>query len=405
MSCFFKMGVSPSTPIKNRDFNEGTYKRTTLNANCLASSTVAVTATSPAIDQILRSPDLIQIGPSTYAGSEGATETATVSSVTAPSTITINSALTYNYSSGDPVSFVGSRLGGSWGLSSSDSANIAPAKITVFPSEATSIVTYGYADNWAQGLQFKVTGHSISQQLGDVLSPSAVYRAGVFVQTVTFAATGNAGDIVSLRVHDGVTAKVNLSMFAGVDNTTWVEKSAVSSAISSTPTACTFSIHYTKAANNCIVLFDLPYLEHAINTDDAANGVYTFDDEPDYNSIVCTPRMDRYSVNTLANGDEVRFDPTGRGNGSIKYDITAEFTDAKNETYNNLMLLKRWQDMGNLLVFHVGGDYTVNTSPFVQRSGEIVPPVMYGWMEITPKSERLWDLINYTSFSFKFHQV
>ncbi|MBC8527294.1 MAG: hypothetical protein H8D22_10680, partial [Candidatus Cloacimonetes bacterium] len=156
-----------------------------------------------------------------------------------------------------------------------------------------------------------------------------------------------------------------------------------------------------------MVSLDNVYFEHARGTDDAASGVYTFDDIPDRGSVLFSQR-EFYNTITLANNKTVRYDPSGCGGHEIKWDCEAKFTATPMTLWANLQILKRWQDRGNLLVFHPGGDYTVDTSPYIQHiisRGETVPPVIYGYMELIPDPHDHWDLLNRISFTFKFYEV
>lgn len=406
----FKMGVSPSTPIKNNSFREGTYKKLTLSAAYTAGgTTLTFVAPTPAINQILRAGDIIQIGPSTNATYIGQSEYAVVTN-TNTTTITISgSSLSCSYASGDTVTFIGTKLAGGWDVSDTTGTTVVePLYITCFSNVVGANRFEGMSDNFMQYITLKATYASIYQSLGDVLIPSAYYRLGTFLNSASFTGgTPNINDKIYLRLNDGTSSVIiNYSMLNGTQSaiTAWTEFSSVAQ-MSSTVSNCIISvIHNKSGATSASFKIDDIYLEHAIDTDDYTSGVYTFDDDPDFESVNFTP-IQTYETLELSNNNRVRFDPTGTGRGIIKYETTAEFTNAPKALYNNLMKLLAWQNAGHLLVFHPGGNYTVDSSPYIQRTGQMVNPVMYGFMEITPKSSGMWDRLNYISFSFKFTEA
>jgi len=399
----FRMGISPSVPIKNNSFREGTYKTTTVAVAYTELTSLTVATTTPAINQLLRAGDVIQIGPSTYTGSVGRSEYVSVASVGSTTVITLDSALTYDYSIGDAVSFIGTRLAGGWTLSSNLIADILPNYMTYFDSLGTKF--RGFSDNFAQSITYYANGADIRQTLGDVLIPGIVYRLGGFTADLDWATGAGATEILRLQFSDGVDqTNYTISTGADGDRSAWTEFSTTHT-VNANPTTATYMLDYAETADKSLtVVFDDVYLEHARDTDDYASGVYTFDDDPDAGSVNFN-LITQYQTLELANGGRVRYDATGTGRGIAKYETTAEFTNAPKALYNNLVNMLAWQNSGNLLVFHPGGDYTLNTSPYIQRTGQRIPPVMYGYMELTPKTHNHWDLLNYVSFSFKFMEV
>jgi hypothetical protein len=408
----FKLGVAPAL-IKNNSFRYGTYKKTTLSGAASASATsININTTSPLASQLLAVGDSVILGTSTNSSNIGASEKITVSSVGAAGLIIYCTAtpLVYNYASGDTVTFVGSRLAGSWNVSSEVLADITPVNIT-----SSSIAKHGFNDNYAQTIKFSTDSatRNISQSLGNVLLNGAYYRAGLFYKKDTLTGQLNwdtdnntSATHFNLRVsHDNSTHFIDLNFLNGSQaypGSTFLEAISTPAAVPSAPTYCIVKLTYFSddAGFNGITIDDI-YLEHAISTDDASNGVWTFDDDPDYGSVnffFTTP----YETFDLANGNKIFYDPTGTARGVRKYECTAEFTNVNMTNWKNLLVLQHWQDRGNLLVFHPGGDYTVGTSPYIQETGENAPPVMYGRMELNPKNRDHWDLLNRCSFTFKF---
>lgn len=405
----FKMGVSPSIPIKNNSFREGTYKTTTVAAGGYSSTTTLnVAAIAPELRQILRTGDYIQIGPSTTSGNIGKSEYAIVNTPTSTTAISLQSALAYDYSEGDDVTFIGSRLAGGWSLSSNDKAVLQPDGLFYWADQSGTTKWWGFSDNFAQKMIYYNNASWVRQTLGDVIIPNQVYRVGCFVMgnasVSMWGGSPTSSDKFRMQMSDGSTT-TNYEIKNGTQEiVAWTEYSNTYTA-SASPTTATILFEYIESAATSLTVFiDDVYLEHAADTDDEANGVYTFDDDPDAGSVNFTP-IERYETLELANGSRVRFDPTGTGRGIAKYETTAEFTNAPKALYNNLVNLLAWQNSGNLLVFHPGGDYTIGTSPYIQRAGQRIHPVMYGYMELTPKSHQHWDLLNYVSFSFKFTEA
>jgi len=415
-----KLGVSPSQHIKNNSFQYGTTKTVVLDGAITTGDTIIIAATNPAMNQILRAGDRVQLGPSTHTNNVGASETGIVSSITNATTIELTANLTYDYADEDPVSFVGTALAGSWNIEGGwgdiDTGDIAPQSITTTAGEV------GFADSYRQQIKMGFPNTAplldqvrFSQDLGNVLFNGYIYHYGFFYK-IDWGSIPNDGTCnyeLKLKVRDN-NVPHSLTMDQVILNrsegnvTAWTEYTNYGPV--SSPTRCWIVVFLNKPVEAAYSIYmatidiDDVYIEHAIGTDDVASGVYTFDDEPNMPGLVWTPR-DAYKTGALANNRKFRFDATGQGRGIRKWECTAEFSNVSMTMWKNLLILKSWQDRGYLLVFHPGGDYVSGTSLYIQPTGERVPGVLYGFMELTAKSRDSWDLLNLASFTFKFTEA
>jgi len=417
-----KLGVATSQHIKNNSFRYGTYLVTTIATTVTSGLTVVITATDPDADQVLRAGDRIQFGPSTHVNNVGASETGVLASIST-NTLTMTANLTYDYMSTDPISFIGTALAGSWniqgGSGAIDENDIAPQSITSVAGDG------GFADSYWQQIKMgfpntDLTELRFSQDLGDVLFNGYVYRAGVFYK-INWGSIPNDTDhnySLKMKVRDNDSPHSLFNSFVNSRNaqvgseavgnvTVWTEWNATGT--TSSPDRCWIVVFLDRGseladANMATIDIDDVYIEHAIGTDDAASGVYTFDDDPTMPGFVFTP-LDAYKITMLANNRRVRYDPTGQGRGIRKWECSAEFDNVTMTMWKNLLILKQWQDRGNLLVFHPGGDYVSGTSLYNQPAGERVPGAIYGFMELTAKPRDTWDLLNLASFTFKFYEA
>jgi len=412
-----KMGVSPIRMIKNRSMRYGTDRTGTL-ANSVTTSTnpITITDTDPDLDMLLRSGDRIVLGPSTDVDYLGKSEVVIVSSVSG-NEVTLTSTTDYGYANGDPISFTGTRLAGNWNLALSpgggtgNDSYILPLEITNENSPEG-----GMSDNFYQKIQMKFADDTynyceIRQALGNVLIPEAYYRLGLYYKA-SFPGDPAVDWILRAKIND--TTVAGSPFLEGVitrgssgNTDSWTEFTKTDN-VSSSPTVCNIAIYLYRNnetnASYATFYFDDIWLEHAVGTDDANSGVYTFDGYPDGNGYE-TAIIETSQRQTLANSNKYVFDPTGQGRGIRKWMVRGTFTNAPMTLWNNLLILKQWQDRGYPLVFHIDGDYDETNSYYIQRSGEKVPPTMYGFMKITPTTRGIWDIQNRISFNFEFEEI
>ena len=199
------MGVSPTQPIRNNSFRWGTYKKTTVGAAYTSTTTLTIVETNPEdVRQLLYydasvGKDLLQIGPSTASGYVGKSETFYATAATA-TTLTMDSELTYDYSVGDTVSFVGTKLAGGWNPTILGYNYIKPIQ-TYFVSP-----NFGMDDTHSQWMKLlyydDIAFPSIYQNLGDVLLDNVYYRLCAYFSSVNWQ-VHEENSSIRLQLYDG----------------------------------------------------------------------------------------------------------------------------------------------------------------------------------------------------------
>ncbi len=230
MAVYDAWEMAVAVPIKNHKFRYGQFKGTTLaSAATAGNSTLIVNQTSPVISDIVRRGDSIIIGESSNSSYEGKTETKSIKSVSS-NTITLNSAISNSYSSGDTVRVYGSKLSGGWDVD--DFVN--PKGIKSYAGQYSG----GKVDNYAQQLQFNFESadfSSGSRFFGDFqynfssnpFIEATNYRAGIILKSYGRNISGNCG--IAVTVSDGTrydpTGDIHfISGFGStVDNSSWTE--------------------------------------------------------------------------------------------------------------------------------------------------------------------------------------
>jgi len=367
---YWTMGVG--VPIKNNSFRFGTKKETTFSAGEAALQTIlSVTETSPTLSKLLRANDRVLLGPN----SAGQSETALVSS-TGSGTITIPSpGVTYAYSSGDPVTFIGTRLAEAWDISGTHT----PA----------SIDGGGKDDDYAQQLSFGgVDGaRKFYQTLSTVAGLSQFEATTVYRFGCNLDVAGSSA-VVGVAVNDGSSDFITgTASAAGYSSLASYTDTGTSAAIGSLGAGEIYFDYDSGTVDT--VNIDCVYLEHASGTDDAASGVYTFDEYPALGSVGIETRETEIEAQLLNNTLAV-FDPFNSQGKEVKHTVTAEFGYCAQTFMDNLTVLLRWQRKGNLLTLHTALDN--------------IPPVLYGKMYITNRRKDMYDVTR-SSFAFTFKEV
>ena len=366
----FQLGVAHF--LHNHSFRHTTRKATTLSGNYTSGLTLNVNTTTPALNSIFKAGDRISIGPSSDADDEGQVETRIIAGVSTNTfTLRTGEALTYDYSSGDDVWGYGSALAGGW-----TPTNLTPGGIDI----------QGYDDNYSQKISSASTDGTLYQNFAVNLRASTYYRAGLYYIT-----SGIATSDLLLKVYDGASNFINATV-ATADQATFALFTAVGQCGAS-PSGGYYMIYMDfDSPDNFTAYIDCIFLEHATDTDDEASGVYTFDEQPDMGTTRYRQRP-FYKSETLANNTMRWFDPTGTGSKATKWEFSCHFTYAAKAFLDQLLILKRWQDDGNLLTFHPNTDS--------------IPPVLIGRMEVfedTEIGEPMWNK-DIVSFGFIFREA
>ena len=365
---YWTMGVG--VPIKNNSFRFGTKKETTLNGSAAAAQkTITVDNTSPTVAQILKAYDRFLIGPN----SSSQSETGLVASVSG-AIITAVSNLTYSYADEDPITFIGSNLAEAWLIS----GNVTPGGIDGGGKDDD------YAQNFAYGA---ANTNKLYQTLSTVAGLSlfeanTVYRFGCFVDVA-----GSSTPTIAIGVNDGDSTFITgfkVASGGSFDTYTDTGTSGDLADIGVGEIAFLYSSGTVTAVN-----IDCVFLEHASDTDDAASGVYTFDEYPALGSVAVETRETEIEAQLLNNTLAV-FDPFNSQGKEIKHTVTAEFGFCAQTFMDNLTKLQRWQRKGNLLTLHTDLDN--------------IPPVLYGKMYITNRRKDFYDVTR-SSFTFTFKEV
>jgi len=360
---FWTMGVG--VPIKNNSFRFGTKKETTLNGSAAAAQKVInVDNTSPTIANLLKSDDRFLIGPN----SSSQSETGLIYSVSVAE-ITAQGNLTYSYADEDPITFTGTLLPEAWTVSGS----LTPYGISYYgvgsgKDDDYCIYGLGAGSGYFEQQIAKFAGLS-------VLEASTKYRGGGY-----FADGNSVGDF---SIYDDTPGSAFLTV--ALNGGGWAARTATGTT-SATPEVCYVRIESTGVG---LIGADCLFLEHAVGTDDAANGVYTFDEYPVLGSVAVETRETEIETQLLNNTLAV-FDPFNSQGKEIKHTVTAEFGFCAQTFMDNLTKLQRWQRKGNLLTLHTDLDN--------------IPPVLYGKMYITNRRKDFYDVTR-SSFTFTFKEV
>jgi len=364
------MQLGVAYPLPNYSFSSGQRVDSTLSSDYTSGADIFINAPTPGLVQIFQENDIIHLGPSTHANSAGAYETATVDSVTSAK-IVVKAALSNDFASGDPIWGIGSILADGWTPST-----------YMYP---IGLADNGYRSKYGQKLYCIAYDAYIQYALNNpILLSDTYYRAGLVYKTIGI----DAGEELELLVNDGSSSFID-EVIASANQGSWTEWASSPAQSGSAPAdSGYFRVFMDCAGNAFTALIDWVFLEHASGTDDTPSGVYTFDDRPVQGSVKYRQRG-HFQGRTLADGTMIWFDPTGLG-AAEKWMFSCRFENVPKTFLEQLLILKWWQDKGNLLAFH---PYT-----------DVVPPVLIGRMTIledTDAEELFWDK-DYVSFSFVF---
>ena len=206
----WEMGVA--LPIRNHKFRYGTYKSSTLNGDVTAAdTTVIIVNTDPNITNVAQRGDSISIGPSTDSSYTGKSETKEIDSISS-NTITLTSAVSNTYDSGDAVRIYGTRLAGHWTPNCDQGTTdniVLPKTIMADTGEYSG----GKVDDYSQRVVFDFstadftandTVYAEFKYLFDAqpFLPLLHYRAGVYAKMFGRNISGDAHR--ALKLHDGI---------------------------------------------------------------------------------------------------------------------------------------------------------------------------------------------------------
>lgn len=391
----FKMGVAPRMGMNNPNSHFPQLVKYDVNAD-LAVNATSLPFTLAAGDfphpfTFVRAEDQIILGPSTddiYKGNHERRSVATAG--VAIAAITADVAIDFAYDSGDPITIIGTNLPAGWVPSTNEASHIEPRGMFLKESAFSD----GYLDKYRMEVRWHPANADtleLEQDLGDLLMDSTIYKFGCWYKYDEKAANSPT---VSMRVQHEAAA---FSLGNFVDNTTdWTQLNLTLTTV--TPDRLIIALRSTGGvgvgAGDYSELFaNLFYICHAKETDDAATGIYTFDDWPEFGSVQIS-EVNTTAQARLLDGSVVRYDPLGMAHRRPKFGLSCRFDQVTDNFYQQLRILKSWQDQGNSIVFFH------NTDEYLVRG---MPPMLVGSFELSGLSQPSWDL-GLVSFTFTFNE-
>ena len=264
---YFKLAVF--VPIANFRFRHPFRWYSTLSSDAAVGTTsLSVNNYTPTGGSGLPASDFLQkgnkltIGTSSASGYSGKTENITVRRVSS-NTITIESGLTYGYSSGDSISGTGSKCPDKFFPYSS---YVSPQGI-LQPDE-------GYSDRWALKFFSDYSGYGFVQQaLDEIFENSLYYKLGMWCKVDYISGSGSPNMYATADLWDGV-AVTSLTLAQNASVRSWTEKSRVfaSSSMcveqgSSSLRALNFGVTKSSGNPSMTIWIDDFYMEHSDPTD------------------------------------------------------------------------------------------------------------------------------------------
>ena len=265
---YFKLAVF--SPISNFRFRHPFRWYSTLSSNAAVGSTsLSVNNYTPPdgggvpASDFLQKGDKLTIGTSSASGYSGKTENVTVRKVSS-NTITIESGLSYGYSSGDSISGTGSRCPDKfypWG-------SLAVPQGIVQPDE-------GYSDTWALKFYSNYSGNAfIRQRLeSNIFTNSLYYQCGFWYKNDYTSGSGSPSMYFYADIKDGVS-QVQNTVITNSSQRSWTETSKIfasSSMCEEQGSESNRQINFGTVVNSgnpeMTVWVDDIYLEHSDPTD------------------------------------------------------------------------------------------------------------------------------------------
>ena len=371
------MGVA--VPLRNPSFRLPTSWNGLLSAGVASGNKVFVVDSGDPGDPVnfLSPGDKAYIGPSGDADNEGQTESFVVSSVAANQITTVDNS-TIDFADNDAISAIGNLCSGGWIPSNIDTLY----DIEVIGGGYGGAIGSGYLDNYRLKFDQNTDGGRINQAINKKWFLVGQYRGGVFAK----AATVGAADSVRFRVSNGTSEFMNFNIINAV-LTAWtpVDSFAGSAVVGSGSPYIRFYYRRSGGESAGLQLDDV-FLEHALGTDGAAAGAYTFDWDPESESIQINAidgmQSHRLPVNTTR-----FFSPADLGDRTPRWSISASFSQVSQTFYDNLRQFKYWQNKGWLLNLHTGL--------------KDIPPTLTGRMTLSSIRKNQWDLA-YGDFELTF---
>lgn len=409
----WQMGVA--LPVDNRSFNEGKFRKTTLaSAAAKAATSLVVTVlTEPAahIDW-LRQGDVITLGPSTSTTNPGATETVVLtadptynSTTLAVQGIAGSGGLINAYSSGDPVSGIGTAGAENWILLAGTERSLSTdggghfegmfgAASSSYDGTRAGADDDYFGQTWTH--QYGTTSVKGSSTLCQVLKGyrfpmwGGNIRMGCYYKYVPNSSpSGPSLDLIlKIGTASGSTTSYTLNLTSGASAvSSWTRTEGVVDA-----TALFNILDYvrieqkiTAGSESVTAAIDHVYAEHAIGVGQTDAGYITFADYPVAGSFGMNQRSAKSKTVSLDN--RMTYHSVADSQGiHKKWEVEAEFAVVGQTMWNQLQDLLRWQAQGHSLTLHT----------FIDD----LPWVMVGYMTLGKVKRSRLDL-HYFSYQFR----
>lgn len=387
------MGVAH--PIWNWSFRHPSVLKVSLGSdyNNTPSGSVTFyvnwTPTDTSLYYYVKEYDRVLLGPSSHASYKGKTEECLVSSVSTTNFVTrYGDGGQYRYLSGDPMTIIGTGTAAGWRLAfaSPPDVNDLPLLSNVahdaegfddkyFGQRFSKAVTVKAL--YLEALKDLTTARGNAAYYLQSLEPGVTWLLSVHAKAGAYSGTGVSFDLEG--------AGSNLT-FTFIPTTSWQEFSTVGTTGTGTDpendrSSLLFAVPAASACTNLIL--DCVVVCHAKGTDDAASGIYTFDDYAEEGSIQYEQR-NKGMYSDLVNDFRTAYFP---GAVDQKWVVRAHFEGASQALWDNLMALWQWQKRGNVL--------TLKT--FLAD----LPPYITGIMDIKAPGKDSWDFTK-RSFDLEF---
>jgi hypothetical protein len=348
---------------------------------------VNVTAPSAntSIGHYLRSGDHITVGPSTKSGYAGRVGVGVCSVVSTFNIITLASALadvsgTPQFNSTDPITAIGTGIPAGW---AGDCFGADPSTLVLNGHNIEGYDDVWYSLNFSKSAS--VDYDLIRLSAGIIggsralppFEPSAVYFTSAHMKSGSLSGTIT----IDFLETSGAAVLGNIVL---THSASWVERTAVLPITGSLLTSgAGIEIDARNTSTCASLMIDCLAVCHAKGTDDAASGIYTFDEYPREGSF----RYDYRNLGLASENANEHRSMLYPGGPDIKHVIRCQFESAGAALRNNLKVLELWQRRGNTLL--------------LQPNQDGIPPYLYGNMFLFSQGRPTWDLTKGT-IDFQF---
>lgn len=337
------------------------------------------------LNYYLKPGNIVTVGPSTVTGYEGKYEEAIVLSVDGNDKISVMAELVNDYAAGDAVTGIGTGSAAGWKVSVVSASHVADVTTSGHNIEGFDDKFYGMRFTTTNGQNCVIESVMAPGGTFSDFPTKARYLPRVEQETVYFLSAhikmDNAPPAVSVLMSFVSFPTYYITLTAGA---AWAESNGtVTIGVTDfTPGIIQFITY--ASVTNCVL--DCVVACHAKGTDDAASGIYTFDEFPNLGSVRYDQRNAALHVD-LINELQLTHFP---GGANPKWVIRADFDSVSQTFWDNLMVLLTWQRKGFPMIL----------KPNITD----LPPYLYGTMVLRQARKRIWDL-GKRSFQLEFTEA